>query len=394
MPAVADAPKTAVAPAPAPAAPRVDRDAPTYTSALSELDALANEPETPEAPVELVEEPAKPVEKKVEAKVVEPVVPDPVKEPVKEPEKPAGTAKELRTALENAKRDAQSLREELDKYKTGKVEDPEKKSVLEKLESEQKARAEIEKELRFTNYEKSQEYKERYDLPIRKAFDVAFEDLKGFKISMEDGTEREATPNDFNALVQTQSAAVASVKAKELFGDGAGEILAHRRKILELNSARLEAIDKFQKEGAEREKNAGVDRTVRQQKVMDLYQSSSKAISEKNPEFFTAKEGDEELNTALEEGGKIADFAFQSVSLNPNIPIEKQVPVHALVRQRAAAFPRVTLENKRLGERVKALEKEIEQLRGSTPGPGTGTPAPVATGVQSWEQEIDALVTK
>lgn len=307
-------------------------------------------------------------------------------ETAKAPQKKPSPVESLRTAYEKSKTRITELENEVKRFRESPPEDPEKKSLAEKLEAIDKRRAELEDELRFANYERHPEYKEKYEAPISAALKVAYADIQEFDVITEDGNARKATPEEFNALVNMGSKQALAV-AKELFGDAAPEVLAHRRKILELNESRKQAVEDYRKKGSEREA-ANAEATKKHHETMARsWEKLTKDAVEKYPQYFKPEDGDEDGNRLLEQGFKLADLAFTGIQ---NLKPDEIVKVHAAVRNKAAGFDRMVLRAKRLADRVSELETELAQFKESEPPAGDGA-GEKAKAPASWEDEIDAL---
>lgn len=354
------------APLPAQAKP-----APEQPGAFEELDALANRVSTnhPEP-----------------AKDETPTAPPP--EPQKTPAEPAKTpatvtSKQLRDAHEAAKKRVAELEEKLQEYESRLKDNPEVKSYKQQLEEQERRAKELDERLRFTNYERSQEYREKFEVPMEKAFRTAFEDVSQLVIEdAETGSTTQATPEHFKQLV-TMPLQQAIKQAKTWFGEAAPEVLAHRRQILDLDRQRREAIEDFRKRGEEiTSKQADEHRRT-------LERFNSEAI-ERFPEWF-GKSEDPEDQQLFDSGLKMAQLAIDG---DPNLPPERFARVLSEVRNRAAAFGRMVYRNKSLQAKVEALESELEQFRNSVPAPGgASTAAPAQTG-ESWETELEKLAGK
>lgn len=370
-------------------------DAPEIPDAFSQLDSLINQVEPPKTESK-PEEPKKDQaptgkeEAKVEPPKDKPKVEEKKDEPQVQAEPPKGTAKELRTALENTKKELAAARSELEKVKKApKADDPEKKTILERLQAEEKRRQEIESELKFANYEKTPEYEEKYVKPMKAAFDTAYKELEGYPVKDADGNETKASAEHFNALLNMPSGK-AALQAREWFGDLSVEVLAHRRRILEMNENRKLAIDDFRKQGGEREKQMQIERAARAEKEQELWRSSIEEQVQKYPQFFGPEEGDEQGNSILEKGYQVADLVFSGADLPP----EKKVKLHATVRNKAGAFDRVAFKYKQAQDKIAALEKELADFKKSEPSTDKGNSDSTNIGNKSWEQDWDAMFNK
>jgi hypothetical protein len=413
MPAAPAAPPTESAPAaPAPAAkpdsgPFVPPPRPPaserFADEFAEFDRVAagdTAKPDPKPTEKKAEKPAKPVEKpaekvekaveKSEEKVAEPVDPkepnvDPA-EAVETPDKKFQTAREVREWGQSLHRENVALKKQMEELKNAKPKDDPTKTYQEKLAEMEKRQQQLQEELKFTNYERSDEYKQQYMVPLHKAYQAAFNDLAEITVEADDGTTRKATEDDFRVVTQLPLG-LAKAKARELFGDLAEDVMAHRRRVIELNEARKEALETYKTKGVEREQQTAAQREAARKARQELFEASIKEAPEKFPEYFAPIEGDDEGNALLESGNKLADMAFKGAQ---GLSEEALVKAHAEVRLRAGAFSREVLKNKRLKERVAALEEELKAFKASEPT-GGDTGRDETARELSVEEEIDAI---
>jgi len=398
-PAAPPAPATSPTPAPA-AAPPTPPAKPTMSSgqpvpessasfdAMAELESLAN-PKPVEKPAEKPAATAPPAPKQPEAAAKPPETPAKPAEPPTPPEPVvAGTAKELRAAYENTKKELAAIKAELEKAKKP-VEDPEKKTFAEQLEAERKQRESLEAELRATNWERSQDYKDKYVKPLERAFDSAYGEIKSLQVKTPDGATRPGTVEDFNMLVQLPLAD-ASNMSKLLFGDAAGDVMAMRRQIIDLNRARQADLEDFKTKSASAAKEKEAQRLLERERRQSVWNTTIKTMQDKFPELFAPVEGDAEGNELLEKGTKLADLVFSGVEMAP----EKQAELHAMVRNKAAAFDRMVRMTQRQSEQIKSLEKELEAFKASSPGNGNAGGGTPAVKEKTWEDELNDLTSR
>lgn len=388
-------PEAAVAPPPAPTpTPDVTPTGPPpktgmpMSDAWGDLDKYATLPKAepsaiPKGPSSKAKaaEPAKPPEPPKPAEVAktpdEPKPDEPAKQPAESPKLPdTGKAKKpadfLREKLASVERERNEFKAEIERLKSAKpAEDPEKKSLSERLESEAKRRQELEDEIKFSHYEKSTEFKEKYHQPYVDAYRTAQKKTASFKVVQREDADtgqviqqsRAATPEDFDRIAALPDAEAAEL-ARQLFGEAASNlVLWHREKVLDLAQAQMTALEEYRKHGAEREKQVGELRTKQQKEMTDLFHKLNTEAAEKYPQWFKETEGDEEGNALLKKGYERADLAFS----NPNLPTQKLVELHSEIRNKAAAFPRLIYQNKSLQARITELEAELAQYKGSEP---------------------------
>lgn len=374
------------APSPQATSTPADGTPPASGSALAdgfaELEALASKPADETKPEAGKETPEPEGEEKPEAKPGE----KPEGREKTEDGKPTRAA-ELRAAYEAATTRLKALETELNTVKTQADKSPEVSRLKEQLQAREKRLEELETEFKFTNFERSSEYKEKYEKPMQDAFRAAYAEVGELTLADANGQERQATAADFTTLMRMNLKDAIS-KAKEWFGDAAPEILAHRRKILELNRSRTEAIEDYRKNGADRERKAQEAQSQQRERVIKLWDEENKSVAEKFPQWFKPEEGDKdpEGNKMLEDGYRMADAAFMESNLTP----EQRVRVEAMVRHRAAGFGRVVHRLNKAQARITELEKELAAFRSSEPGKGDGGKADPG-GMPSIEDELNKL---
>lgn len=342
---------------------------------------------------------SKPPEKKQELEKTEKLDEDqelPPEEPKAEDDKQQAKAEEepktikaLRAAHDALKKERETLRAEIETLKKSKTttteKDSDRSALSDRLTAAEKRRQELEEEIRYINYEKSEEYQKQYEKPMQKAFETAYSDVAELMIETENGP-RKATPDDFNQLMR-MNLPQAIAQAREWFGDAATEVLAHRRKIWDLNSSRTEALERYRAEGAEREKSNQAKRAQEAEQAQRLWNESNEQAATKFPEFFGPDEADPEGNELLTKGFEMADLAFgDSGSLSP----EQRVRLHSMIRNKAAGFDRMVRRNRQLKEKLAAMEKELADFKTSEPGKGDGGQASQGAD-KDWERELEEL---
>jgi len=338
---------------------------------LEEFDTPATERKPKQQP-KPASEPKKPEEAKEPEKAEDAT--DKTEQPKPEEPKPQKAA-ELRAAYEKSKetikqKDAElgKIKADLEALKANASVRDESKLLAEKLEASEKRRQELEKEIEFTNYQKSEDYQTKIEQPLIKAWSKAEKDLKELTIEDEDGTSRAATVNDLLALVQ-MPLKEAWQRSKTLFGDAASEIMAHRRVVGDLMDQQQETLKNAQANSETRLKEQSVQRLQQREKLTKLWQDENKTWADKFPRWFQPEDGDEKGNALLAKGYDLADRAFSS---NGNVPPEEKVKMHAEIRNKAAAFPRLALRLKEARERIKELEKTVGEYEASAPPAGEG----------------------
>lgn len=279
----------------------------------------------------------------------------------------AVSAPELRKAYESLKKEAAELRE---KIKARGPSEEDVKGLREQYESERTKRESLEKELAQSAYERSPEFMEKHAAPFRNAYQKARERISQFKVTDGEGNSRQASPDDFDAIMQVADDMTAATMSRELFGDTVGPIvMMQREKVQELHgnmqSAIKDAEGNFEKTQKEK-KLMGERQTAHLNK---LWTTLNTGAAEKYPQLFKPVDGDEKGNELLEKGFKLADRAFMD---GEKLEPEEAIKLHSQVRNRAAAFGRLVYQNRNLTSEVESLKKELAQFKDSIPKNGDG----------------------
>lgn len=313
----------------------------------------------------------------------------------KPPEKPFKAA-ELRNAYEEKKRENASLKAEVERLRTAKpAEDPEKKTLLSRLEAQDKRMKELEEELSFTAYEKTPEYKARYVEPYQEAYKLGRSKAESLNVLDADGNvSRKGTPEDFDTIAGIRSDADAAAKAHEMFGTAASMVLYYRERVQELLSGSRRAIEERRKSSTEREQARVAHEAQQKQAAQEAQTSLAKAFDtltseavEKYPDWFKPVEGDEKGNQLLADGFKFVDSAFKPDGTKTP---QQMVAIHASIRNKAAAFGRMAYQIRTLKKENDQLKNQLSEFQESETAGGTAKRA-AAQRVLSDDEEIEAL---
>lgn len=310
-----------------------------------------------------------------------------------EPEKV--TAPELRAAYSKLKTEHKEATEKLTAAET-RLKELEARSTeaQQRLEEYQKRSAELEETVKFADYEKSAEYKDKFYKPFVDAYQAARNKIASLKtIERKNDLEevvqprRQATAEDFDAIMRVQDDGEAAQMAADMFGPMANLVIYHREKIMELNQNRLNAIEEFRKKGGEREKQTVAQQQAMQEKLRGVFKKSVDEGISKYPQWFKADDGDEQGKAILEKGILNADSLFTD---NSGRSPEQVAQVHAAFRNMAGAFPYVALKLHRAEAKIAELQKEIDQFKNSEPTEKSHERSE-SKGPLSVDDEIDSL---
>jgi len=391
-------PEAAIATPPA-AAPPADtgaRATPNMSEAFAGFDALVAEPPD-EKPVE-----TKPADEKPAAETK----PQTETKPVTDTKPPVETAPP-------GKVKAATLREELDRTRAevtdwkGKYEklqaetakpkpDPEKDELLKSREEWNKTRADLENELKFANYERSQEYKDKYQQPFLKAYEqgqklIAALNVKEpdkvdeFGAVVEAGKTRKGVEADWDSLMAITDEDTANKFIADHFAHNAARITVLRDKVLDLHGQMRAAVEDFRQQGGERETKMRETMSKQQKEMSERWHSSNARAAEKYPQYFAPDPADTKGNALLEQGMRLTDLAFgvldpsdfsklpqsiQAKFVNGRLPQSEMTLLHSAVRNRSAAYDRLVYRLKQKDADLKARDEKLAGYEKSEPGRG------------------------
>jgi hypothetical protein len=292
----------------------------------------------------------------------------------KEKVKPWKLVDEYKTKYQNAEQRAVAAESELELIRKGSF----PKEVQERISKAEARAKELEDEIRFVSYEKSPEFKAKYQEPYEKAWARAVSEVKELTVNGPDGQPRAVGAEDILDLVNLPLGKAREL-ANSLYGDFADDLMSHRKEIKTLFEQRTAALEEGKKNGAAREQQLREqhEKTYGEisSQVKEHWTKANEAAmaDEKNGQFFKPVEGDEHWNQRLAKGFELVDRAFAENPTDPKLTTEQRAAVvrrHAAVRNRAAAFGPLKYKVGQLEATVAELRKELEQFKGSEPTVG------------------------
>ena len=378
-------PMGSASPAPAPVAPEAPTPAPTP-------EPQAATPAAPQKNDDLFN-----LDKLVTPKTETPAAPAKAPEPAK-PE-PA-SLKQFREQYEMTKKERDDFAAKVAELERAKSEGTRKeveeatKALKAEMDSIRKNAEELDTEVRYLNYTRSSEYKQKYETPLREAWQTALGDIEGIRVTDADGTERDANHQDIMALLNVP-VAKAAIIAQETFGPAAPEIMAHRRRLIELTQARDKSIAEWKEKGAQREVESKKQLESRQTRSRELFESQFADYEKTHAQLFGREEGDEDGNKLLDESDRLVRIALKGEGIDADMGYDDKVDLitkaQAQVALRARAYGRERLRVIRLQQKVAELEKKVGKVRLSEPGQGEGTSTATRVSPKNAEDAIDEL---
>jgi hypothetical protein len=262
-----------------------------------------------------------------------------------------------------------------------------RKMIGDRLTAAEKRSKELEDEIRFVNYQKSEEFQTSYQKPYEDAWKRAMSELSEITIDVE-GQKRAVTADDVLQLVNMNLGQARAI-ADQVFGPFADDVMDHRKEIKRLFDIQGQALKEAKEKGAERDQLRTVQMQQQQSEMAGFIKTQwekSNADSMAHAtygKYFTPVEGDTEGNQRLSKGYELVDRAFNESPNDPRFTQEQRASVikrHAAVRHRAAAFGRLVYMNGQLESKLAELQKKLDSINGSVPDaagrePESATPA-------------------
>ena len=253
------------------------------------------------------------------------------------------------------------------------------KEIETKAEAAERRAKELEEEIKYVNYSKSQDFQEKYQKPYEAAWQRWMGELGELTVpDPATGNERPIQPEDIFELMKLPLKD-AKTKAMESYGDFADDVMSARKELRSMFEAQNKALQDAKQLGDARQSEMTKQSQEKQQalarQVTELWTKSNEMAQsdERFGKYFKPVEGDEEANARLKKGYEIADRAFSVNSLDPNMTPEQRqqaVQLHAAVRNRAAAFGKLVYQNEKQSALIAELKAELGKFKAAQPGAG------------------------
>lgn len=249
------------------------------------------------------------------------------------------------------------------------------KAVNEQLTKATARLKELEQEIKYVDYTKSQEFQDQYQKPYDDAWKRTMTELRELTVEDGAGNVRPFSAQDMLELVNLPLPKAHEL-AKELFGDLAGEVMSHRMEIKRLFDKQTAALNEAKTKGEEHLKTKHAQQELQTKELTSFVAQAWKEENEtalKHPTHavhFTPIEGDEVGNAKLKKGYELVDRAFAENPSDPSLTPEQRREIisrHAAVRNRAAAYGRLVHQLSTRDARIAELEKQLAGYEKSTP---------------------------
>lgn len=319
-------------------------------------------PETPPAspPSPPLEE-KKTAPPKAEPKPSPAPVPETKAEPKPEPKPESVGMAELRRVYGETKHKLESREAEFLKTLTEKEQSwaSKEKEFQDLVADREKRLKEIKDKLDAIDYANSDEYKERFIAPVEAIYASAAEVVQSLPVESQD---RAGTIEDLKAIFGNTNPVTARKIARELFGEGASDVMQY------YNNWRIEsrkAEEALRNHHQRISQQAESDRIAREAKEQ-REQAALKAVWEKAVSDISASDPMFQTTDDDADGSALLQAGLAEVDQSPSQDMTTQVIRLAKARMKVAAYDRLKAHTDRLAKRISELEEELKNV---TSGP-------------------------
>lgn len=281
-----------------------------------------------------------------------------------------GSPKELRERLKQLKAENQSYPSKIkameDKIKFLESKGIDSTALTTRLAALEKERDAAHAELRAARQEASPEFKERYDKPFNMAAERAKKQISELTVvaNADTGETRPATWQDFAALYSLP-VGKAIEQATALFGPAANFVLQQREKLLDMAQARDAALEEERAQFKERSAKEIAEQALKREGVGKMWEETNKRLAE-TIDDYKPDATDAEASEARQHALSVFDAPINSA--NQDDFVKQKVLKDAHIRQRVGAYAVQKLQISRLKAEKEALQKQVDELKGTAPG--------------------------
>ncbi len=304
-------------------------------------------------------------------------------------------AADLRAAYDSVKQQNKQYEAQI-KERDAKLKEYESKApednkpLMDRLAALEKENNDFKEELKFSNYVKHPEFKEKYEKPYSEAWGKAVREIEQLQVNQEDGTVRQATPGDILALANSPLSTL-DERAESMFGRSAARVIRHVERIRDLAEAQEKAIADAKTNASEHEKSLRLNSEKSNAEVATILNKTNNDLATKYPKWFGSDPADPEGNAVFNKSMQYVDQVFQG---DPSIPPATRISRMAVIRNKAANHDRLALHLKNANTQIAELKASLEAYEKSEPSTGkAGQPADAKSGnwVDDANAEIDAM---
>jgi len=255
---------------------------------------------------------------------------------------------------------------------------PEQQQLTSRISALEKQLQEKEDQIRYHNYEGSQEYVAKYQKPFYDGMNAAHSDVLELLVSEPDTSqapvdgkyptkERQGTQSDFEEIYHLPLGPATKL-AKEKFGDAYGIVLQHRNSVRNLAKNAVNALNEWKTTSKQRQEQEQQAATARSNQIESFWTQVNQKLSEdpRAKEWWGQETNDKEINEAIQRGLTMADQRFSDSY--DKLSLQDQVILDAHIRQRVAGFYRRGVMISRIKAELDSIKERLAKYESGEPG--------------------------
>lgn len=294
-----------------------------------------------------------------------------------------GKASEFETSSKTTAEKVAEYEKRIKEIESKPVETKADTALVEKYENEIKA---LKQTVREYDYQKSDEFREKFAAPFEKAYKKAIGEVTQLTITKDDQS-KPATESDF-AFIRSLPFGQRRAAARQMFGEDYDLVLSHVSRLEEMRESALEAIASEKQNYEIKQKET----TLKQQKEKEDY---ANFLKQSEQEILTSIEDfklgdDPEEKKAWEKGLAFVEHALNNTA---SLPVSERAAHAAATKLRAALYDLSNHRVKAANAKIKSLTDELAKFRASDPGAG-GEKGEVESGGDETPEGIEAMLAK
>ena len=231
-------------------------------------------------------------------------------------------------------------------------------ALIEKYENQIK---ELKQTVREYDYQKSDEFREKFSAPFEKAYKKAVGEVTQLTVTKDDQSIA-ATDKDF-AFIRSLPFGQRRAAARQMFGEDSDIVLGHVARLEEMRESALEAIASEKQNYELKSKETSLKQQREQEEYGSLLKQSEKEILETIEDF---KLGDDPEEKKLWEKG--LSFVEHALNNTASLPANERAAHAAATKMRAALYDLQNNRVKAANAKIKSLTDELSKFRSSDPG--------------------------
>lgn len=240
-------------------------------------------------------------------------------------------------------------------------------------------------EISSRDFSKSPDFQTKYEKPFNDAANHGKKIVESLQVTDAEGNARAADWKKDFAPIFSLPRPAARARAKEMFGEDAGDVMAQYDKLHELQDSKEQALTEWQTGATERDQQQRAQTLVRQQNISQAFDLVTKNFMESDPEF-QEKPDDAERSELWKKSQAIVDKAYME---RDKLAPHELILLDAAIRLRAINEPVLRAKLVKLTEERDELlarlgEKETS-ASGSTRKKAAAPAAPVD---EDWKKEL------